>query len=60
MGNVLIEKMAAGDLKDIEECAHSLKGIVSSIGDKRLVEVARQIQDMCREGKNQMLTTGCR
>jgi CheY-like chemotaxis protein/HPt (histidine-containing phosphotransfer) domain-containing protein len=50
-GNELAAKLAGEDLKDILECAHSLKGTLSNIGGKRLAEVARQIQDMCNNGK---------
>jgi HPt (histidine-containing phosphotransfer) domain-containing protein len=47
----LAELLAEADLKVILEAAHSLKGAVSSIGGKRMEEVARQIQTICGEGK---------
>ncbi|MDD2364763.1 MAG: response regulator [Desulfuromonadaceae bacterium] len=50
MGELLIAKLAEGDIHNILECAHSLKGVASNIGGRRLAEVARKIQDICREG----------
>jgi CheY-like chemotaxis protein len=47
----LAELLAEADLKVLLEAAHSLKGAVSSIGGKRMEEVARQIQTICGEGK---------
>ncbi|MEI6209351.1 MAG: Hpt domain-containing protein, partial [Desulfuromonadales bacterium] len=51
LGDELAEILAGDNLKDIRTSAHSLKGIVSSIGGKRLEEVTSQIQNMCHEGK---------
>ncbi|MDD2365810.1 MAG: Hpt domain-containing protein [Desulfuromonadaceae bacterium] len=49
-GYQLAEKLEGDDLKDIKEFAHSLKGMVASIGGYRLMETANLIQEMCREG----------
>lgn len=49
-GEALVEKLGGDDLKDILECAHSLKGAVANIGGQRLAEIARQIQELCHEG----------
>jgi CheY-like chemotaxis protein len=50
LGDELADILGENDLKNIRNTAHSLKGIVSNIGGKRLAEVARQIQDMCHLG----------
>lgn len=43
----LTAELVGNDLKETLKCAHSLKGMVSSIGGERLAEVARQIQSIC-------------
>jgi|GEM_PF-5046432 len=50
LGNQLAEKLDGGDIKDILECAHGLKGMVANIGGLRLAAVADRIQNSCREG----------
>lgn len=52
----LAEMLGDATLTDIMNSAHTLKGIVSNIGGKRLSEVARLIQNMCHEGKMPLST----
>lgn len=46
----LAEMLGEATLTDIMNTAHSLKGIVSNIGGRRLAEVASLIQNLCHEG----------
>lgn len=48
-GDELAAKLAGNNQKEIINCAHSLKGIVSSIGGHRFTEVTRRIQNICLE-----------
>jgi CheY-like chemotaxis protein/HPt (histidine-containing phosphotransfer) domain-containing protein len=51
MGDELADMLADGELEEILNNAHGLKGVASNLGGLQLAEVARQIQDLCREGR---------
>ena len=46
---------AAGDMKTATRLAHSLKGAAMMIGASNLSELARSLEDACRDGQDELI-----
>ena len=46
---------AAGDMKTATRLVHSLKGAAMMIGATQLSELARSLEDACRDGQNELV-----